>query len=83
MRALQISAKEQMVTLTGMNRMQSYNQFEQGQTLDQVRRRLRLCAGSGSNPGGHDRTKKKLSTDASEQRSQGILSGDRSRPGSV
>jgi hypothetical protein len=57
MRALQITAGDQMATLTGMNRMQGYNQSEEGQTLDQVRPRLRLCAGSGSNPGGHDRTK--------------------------
>lgn len=58
MRALQISADDQVATLTGMNRMQGYNQSEQGQTLDLVRPRLRLCVGSGSNPGGHDRTNK-------------------------
>jgi len=58
MSALQITACDQMATLTGMNKTQGYNQSEQGQTLDQVRARLRLCAGSGSNPGGHDRTNK-------------------------
>ncbi len=47
MRALQIPGDDQMATLTGMNGMQGYNQFEQGQTLDQVRPKVEALRGLG------------------------------------